>query len=115
MLRGAVGEMEGVEIGKYGFFIRIAPIIILTADHVAVIATTPAGAVVTLHAHSGARDDGTRFRARFHGTAGELEITSVGVRGLQIEELTARYCPAGGTEWQTVEVPASPYPHLMSG
>lgn len=71
-------------------------------DQVVVSATTGDGCVVSVHAHSGARPNGTHFAARFHGTRGDLVLRSTGVRGLQIEDLSARFCPAGSTRWRAV-------------
>jgi len=71
-------------------------------DQVVVSGRTAGGCVVNIHAHSGARPNGTHFVLRLFGTKGDLVIRSAGTRGLQIEELTAEFCPVGSSAWQSV-------------
>lgn len=82
---------------------------VTAADQVVVTGETIGGCVVTAHAHSGARANGTHFTLRLLGTDGDLVVRSAGTRGLQIEELHAQYCPVGATEWQPVAVPPKAY------
>jgi predicted dehydrogenase len=71
-------------------------------DQVVVTGRTADGCVVSIHAHSGARGNGPHFELRLFGTGGDLVIRSAGTRGLQIEELTAEFCPAGSSAWRSV-------------
>jgi predicted dehydrogenase len=78
-------------------------------DQVVVTGQTAGGCVVTVHAHSGARANGTHFTLRLLGTDGDLVVRSAGTRGLQIEELRAQYCPVGAADWQPVPVRPEAY------
>jgi predicted dehydrogenase len=78
-------------------------------DQVVVTGQTAGGCVVTQHAHSGGRANGTHFTLRLLGTDGDLVVRSSGTRGLQIEDLRARYCPPGSASWQPVTVPPEAY------
>jgi predicted dehydrogenase len=78
-------------------------------DQVVVTGQTADGCVVAVHAHSGARPNGTHFSLRLFGTVGDLVVRSAGTRGLQIEELHAQYCPVGATSWQPVPVRPAAY------
>lgn len=80
-------------------------------DQVVVTGRTASGCVVNIHAHSGARRNGAHFAARVFGTEGDLIIRSAGTRGHQIEELTARFCPAGSGTWQ--ELTAAPDTYVV--
>jgi predicted dehydrogenase len=80
-------------------------------DQVVVAGRTADGCVVNIHAHSGARPNGARFLLRLFGTAGDLVVSSAGTRGHQIEELSARFCPAGSSTWQ--ELAAAPDAYLV--
>ena len=84
-------------------------LVVTAPDQVVVVGTTRDGCVLNLHAHSGARPNGTHFVARFLGTRGDLVVRSAGTRGLQIEQLTARFCPVGSTRWQAVEADPAHY------